>query len=221
MPHDHPRDHDAHMPVESAADGGEYRLVEQAMRTLLIEKGVLTADDIRRQIEMMEQRSPAFGAKLVARAWTDAGFRARLLDDAGAAARDLGLDPDGMPLVQVLENTADVHHVVVCTLCSCYPRAILGAPPDWYKSRDYRARVVREPRAVLREFGTDLADGVTLRVVDSTADLRYLVLPLRPAGTGDWAEDDLAAIVTRDCMIGVAVPDPGDRRPGAGRAAMP
>jgi len=202
----HAHEHDDHAAIEEVADGGDYRLVERALRELLIEKGVFSADDVRRQIEVMEQRSPAFGAALVARAWTDPAFKARLMADAGEAVREMGLDPDGMPLVQVLENSDAVHHVVVCTLCSCYPRMILGAPPDWYKSRDYRARVVRDPRGVLREFGTELPAGIDLRVVDSTADLRYLVLPQRPVGTEEWREAEMAAIVTRDCMIGVAVP---------------
>jgi nitrile hydratase len=141
---------------------------------------------------------------MVARAWTDPAYKARLLADAKPAATELGINVAVAPELVVLENTADVHHVVVCTLCSCYPKAILGIPPAWYKSRAYRSRVVREPRAVLREFGTEIPDHVDVRVVDSTADMRYLILPARPAGTEGWDEARLAALVSRDSMIGVA-----------------
>ncbi len=173
------------------------------MRELLIEKGILTADRIRRQVEDMDARTPARGAAVVARAWSDDGFRQRLLADGNAAIEELGLDRGPYKLV-VLENTPSEHNVVVCTLCSCYPRWLLGLPPDWYKSRAYRSRVVSEPRAVLREFGLALPDHVTVRVHDSTADMRYLVVPRRPAGTEGWSEDRLAGLVTRDAMIGVA-----------------
>ncbi|MFQ5784992.1 MAG: nitrile hydratase subunit alpha [Alphaproteobacteria bacterium] len=180
-----------------------YHFLGLALRELLIEKGVFTPEEERRAIEAMEARSPAMGARIVARAWVDPAYRAWLLADGRAAAEDLGAEVTAPQLV-VVENTAEVHNVVVCTLCSCYPRSVLGLPPAWYKSLDYRARVVREPRAVLAEFGTRLADGVEVRVHDSTADMRYLVLPLRPAGTAGWSEDALAALVTRDSMIGVA-----------------
>ena len=151
-------------------------------------------------------RSPSDGARLVARAWVDPEFRQRLLADARAAAFELDLDPGPSPVVVALENTEAVHHMVVCTLCSCYPKALLGPPPDWYKDFPYRSRAVSEPRAVLEEFGVQLEDGVEVRVVDSTADIRYLVIPRRPAGTEALQEEELAALVTRDSMIGVAQP---------------
>jgi nitrile hydratase len=212
MPHDHDHDHEDHHdhdhaphPVRRDHDDTltHYRVMEIAVRELLIEKGILTADRIRRQVEDMDARTPARGAAVVARAWSDDGFRQRLLADGNAAIEELGLDRGPYKLV-VLENTPSVHNVVVCTLCSCYPRWLLGLPPDWYKSRAYRSRVVSEPRAVLREFGLALPDHVTVRVHDSTADMRYLVVPRRPAGTEGWSEDRLAGLVTRDAMIGVA-----------------
>ena len=175
------------------------------MRELLVEKGILTADELRRQVEHMDSRTPALGARVVARAWTDPAFKARLLADGNAALTEIGLERGAYRLA-VVENTPAVHNVIVCTLCSCYPRWLLGLPPDWYKSREYRSRVVREPRAVLAEFGLALAQDVLVRVHDSTADLRYLVLPLRPAGTEGRSEAELAALVTRDTMVGVAVP---------------
>jgi nitrile hydratase len=156
-------------------------------------------------IELIDSWTPARGARLVARAWTDPAFKARLLADAPAAARELGVEPGQTQLV-VVENTPERHNLIVCTLCSCYPKSILGIPPDWYKSREYRSRAVREPRAVLAEFGTELPAEVAVHVHDSTADLRYLVLPMRPAGTEDLDEETLAALVTRDSMIGVVVP---------------
>jgi len=198
-------DGDPHAAIESGDDLYPYAVLTQAVRDLLIEKGIFTADDVRAAIEAMDARSPAAGARIVARAWTDPAYKARLIADGSTAARELGIDVGPTNLV-VVENTADVHNLVVCTLCSCYPRWVLGLPPDWYKSRSYRSRAVREPRAVLAEFGTPIADDVTVRVHDSTADMRYLVLPARPAGTEDWSEDQFAAIVTRDCMIGVTVP---------------
>lgn len=182
-----------------------YQVMEIAVRELLIEKGVLSAETVRREVEKMDARSPGLGARVVARAWTDPDFRARLLELGNDALVELGLERGPYKLV-VVENTAQVHNLVVCTLCSCYPRWLLGRPPDWYKSRNYRSRAVREPRAVLREFGLELRDEVTVRVHDSTADMRYLVLPQRPAGTEGWNEEQLAGIVSRDCMIGVAVP---------------
>jgi len=178
--------------------------MEIALRELLIEKGVITAREVQDKIEEWDGKVPENGAKVVARAWTDPAFKQRLLADGNAAVQELGFEFPGLKLV-VLENTPDVHHVVVCTLCSCYPRALLGIPPLWYKSREYRSRTVREPRAVLREFGTELADSVEVRVVDSTADCRFLVLPRRPAGTESWNEERLAKLVTRDSMIGTAL----------------
>jgi nitrile hydratase len=203
--HDHPHPHPTRPDVDDALS--YYQVMEIAVRELLVEKGVLSADDVRRQVENMDSRTPARGAAVVARAWSDAAFKARLLGEGNAALEDIGLERGPYKLV-VVENTPAVHNVVVCTLCSCYPRWLLGLPPDWYKSRSYRSRTVREPRAVLREFGLELSDDVTVRVHDSTADMRYLVLPARPSGTDGWSEERLASIVTRDCMIGVALPKP-------------
>lgn len=202
MPHDHlsPSGH----PYRPDQDGplSYWQAMEIAIRELLVEKGVLTPAQIQAQIDAMDARSPAQGAAFVARYWTDPDFADRARADASAAAREMGYDIGPMHLI-ALENTARLHNVVVCTLCSCYPRNLLGLPPDWYKSRAYRARTVREPRAVLAEFGTVLPDGVELRVHDSTADMRYIVVPERPAGTEGWDEAALAALVTRDSMIGV------------------
>jgi nitrile hydratase len=196
-PHAHGADHD---------DTPTYwRALEAAVRELLIAKGILTADEVRRQVEDMDARTPLQGARMVAHAWCDPDYRALLIADGNAACAALGIDRGPFRLV-VVENTATVHNVIVCTLCSCYPRWLLGLPPAWYKSREYRARVVREPRTVLREFGTELPAGVELRVHDSTADMRYLVLPRRPDGTAGWPEEELAALVGRDAMIGVTVP---------------
>ena len=180
-----------------------HRALAAAVEALLVEKGVLTAEEMARQVAAMDARTPARGARMVARAWTDPGYAARLRADAAAAAEELDVPTDGTPLVAV-ENAPDTHNLVVCTLCSCYPRAILGLPPDWYKTPEYRRRAVREPRAVLREFGLDLPAGVAVRVHDSTADMRYLVVPERPAGTAGWTADRLARLVTRDSMIGVS-----------------
>jgi nitrile hydratase len=186
---------------------GYYRRMQAAVEELLILKGVFTAADVDRQVQAMESRSYERGAKMVARAWVDPAYKARMLADGSAAAEALGLEVGPLRLI-VVENTPEVHNVIVCTLCSCYPRMLLGIPPEWYKSRAYRSRVVREPRAVLAEFGTQLAAGVRIRVHDSTADMRYMVLPLRPAGTDGWSEERLAALVTRDALIGVAqLPD--------------
>jgi nitrile hydratase alpha subunit len=200
--HDHP-----HASLPEAVDKlTYYQLMEVAVRELLIDKGVLTADEVRRQIEEMDGRNAGLGARMVARAWLDPAYKQRMLTNGNAAAEEVGLEHGAYKLV-VVENTPQVHNVIVCTLCSCYPRWLLGLPPDWYKSGNYRSRVVREPRAVLREFGLDLPDHVTVRVHDSNADMRYLVLPSRPSGTEGWSEERLAALATRDSMIGVAVPD--------------
>jgi nitrile hydratase len=182
-----------------------FQLMEVSLRELLIEKGILTAEQIDTEVEDMRRRTPDRGAKVVARAWLDAAFKARLLQNGTKACEELGLDIPALKLV-VVENTPSVHNAIVCTLCSCYPRVLLGIPPDWYKSRNYRSRMVREPRAVLAEFGLLIPQRVQIRVHDSTADMRYLVLPMRPAGTQGWSEERLAALVNRDCMIGVAVP---------------
>jgi nitrile hydratase len=182
-----------------------FQLMEVSLRELLVEKGLLTNEQIDAEVENMRSRTPARGAKVVARAWTDAGFKQRLLENGTKACEELGLDVPALKLVAV-ENTPQVHNAIVCTLCSCYPRMLLGIPPDWYKSRNYRSRMVREPRAVLAEFGLSLSEKIQIRVHDSTADMRYLVLPMRPAGTEGWSEERLAGLVNRDSMIGVAVP---------------
>lgn len=206
--HDHDHDHDdAHAPIEDHDTVGEFQLLEQAMRELLIETGVLTAAEIQRQIEWQESRSPAIGSAIVAKAWTDPAFKAALLEEPRAAlATWMGIEIGPAPELRVLENTERVHNVVVCTLCSCYPRMLLGVPPAWYKNREYRARVVREPRVVLDEFGVQLPDDVEVRVSDSTADLRFLVIPHRPPQTAGLDEQALAAWVGRDAMIGTGVP---------------
>ena len=182
-----------------------YQLMETSLRELLVEKGVLTDEQVNAEVAAMRARQPERGARVVARAWLDASYKKRLLANATAACEELGLEIPGLHLVAV-ENTPQVHNAIVCTLCSCYPRVLLGIPPDWYKSRNYRSRMVREPRAVLAEFGLRIADTVQIRVHDSTADMRYIVLPMRPQGTEGWDEERLAGIVTRDSMIGVAVP---------------
>ena len=210
MPHDH-HDHDTLSP-----SGHPYRkdddtalsywqVMEIAVRELLIEKGHITAVQVHDQINTMDARSPANGAKVVARAWSNPEFKSALLADAAQASRDMGFDIGPMHLIAV-ENTASVHNVVVCTLCSCYPRNLLGLPPDWYKSRSYRSRTVIEPRKVLSEFGVDVASDVQVRVHDSTADMRYLVLPKQPEQAMSLSEDELAQWVTRDSMIGVGLP---------------
>jgi nitrile hydratase subunit alpha len=201
--HDHEHDH-PHEPI--AGDEGQTAARARALEELLVRKGVVQREDVRRNVDWLVSRTPADGARLVARAWVDPHFKKRLLEDARAAALDLGLDPGPSPVVVAVENTGQVHHMVVCTLCSCYPRALLGPPPAWYKSLPYRSRAVSDPRGVLREFGLELRDGVELRVLDSTADIRYLVIPRRPEGTEDLGEEELAALVTRDSMIGVAEP---------------
>ena len=189
---------------EHAVASTYYQFLEISVRELLIEKGVLSVEDIRNAVEEMDSRGPELGAQVVARAWVDPQFKQSLLQDAPAAVKALGIDIGPLQLL-VVENTTEVHNLIVCTLCSCYPRTLLGLPPDWYKSREYRSRAVREPRAVLQEFGTEIPDEVEVRVHDSTADLRYLVLPQRPAGTGHLSEDELGALVKRDSMIGVTV----------------
>ena len=201
---DHGHDH-AHDPIGSDGEPPVAARV-RALEDLLVEKGILTHEEVRARIDRLVSRTPAHGARLVARAWVDPAFKQRALDDARLAALELDLDPGESPQVVALENTEDVHHMVVCTLCSCYPKALLGPPPDWYKSLPYRSRAVSDPRGVLEEFGVHLAEQVEVRVVDSTADVRYVVIPQRPAGTEHLDEAALATIVTRDSMIGVARP---------------
>jgi Nitrile hydratase, alpha chain len=178
----------------------------EALIAALKARGVVTEEELAECQASTERASPETGARMVARAWLDPAWRAALLQDGAAAAEAMGVSMAGAPPLGVLENTATRHHLVVCTLCSCYPRAVLGYPPHWYKSFAYRARAVREPRAVLAEWGTVLPPGTEIRVVDSTADYRWMVLPLRPAGTEGWTEDRLAGIVTRDALVGVALP---------------
>ena len=182
-----------------------FQLMEVSLRELLVQKGVVTDDAIAAATATMRARGPERGAAMVAHAWLDPAYKARMLANGTAAAEELGFEVPGLRLI-VVENAPDTHNVIVCTLCSCYPRMLLGIPPDWYKSRNYRSRAVSEPRAVLSEFGLHIDEQTKIRVHDSTADMRYLVLPMRPAGTDGWSEERLASIVTRDCMIGVAVP---------------
>ena len=198
--HDHP-----HAPITSG-DEPPAAVRARVLEELLVDKGVIGREDVRQRIDWLVSRSPADGARLIARAWVDPEFKVRLLADARAEALELGLDPGPSPVVVAVENTEVVHHMVVCTLCSCYPRGLLGPPPDWYKSLPYRSRAVSDPRGVLAEFGVELDDDVELRVLDSTADIRYLVIPRRPAGSEWMSEEELASLVTRDSMIGVAQP---------------
>ena len=185
-----------------------HQVMQMAVVSLLVEKGVFSADDMRAQIERMDALTPARGARLVARAWVDDGFRQRLLADSKAAAAERGIDLGPIPIL-VMENTPGTHNLVVCTLCSCYPRFLLGIPPDWYKSRSYRSRAVREPRRVLAEFGTEIDADRRIRVHDSTADMRYMILPMRPPGTEGMSEEALAGLATRDSLIGVTEPRMG------------
>jgi nitrile hydratase len=198
--HDHP-----HAPITNGSEPGAATRV-RALEELLVEKGVVSREDVRRGIDWLVSRSPVDGARIVAHAWVDPHYKGRLLADARSAALELGLDPGPSPVLVAVENTADVHNMVVCTLCSCYPRGLLGPPPDWYKSLPYRSRAVSDPRGVLDEFGVELPEDVEVRIFDSTADIRYLVIPRRPAGTESLDEHELAALVTRDSMIGVALP---------------
>jgi len=195
--HDHSRTFQADHP-EPTTDAARIGL---ALRELLIEAGHYTADEEQVVIEAMQGASPENGAKVVARAWTDPAYKERLIENGGEALREAGFDIAPYEFT-VMENTENIHNVIVCTLCSCYPRSLLGMSPAWYKSLSYRSRVVREPRKVLAEFGINLNDDVDVRVHDSTAELRYMVLPQRPAGTDDWSEEKLAALVTRDSLIG-------------------
>lgn len=196
--HDHP-----HAEISEAGQRGYFDVLEAALEELLTERRLIAPGEIRRQIDVLDSRTPALGARIIARAWTDPAFRARLLADGRGACEEFGITfYDDTGLV-VLENTPTVHNLVVCTLCSCYPRPVLGLPPEWYKLKPYRARAVIEPRALLAEFGTVIPGHVEIRVADSTSALRFLVLPLRPEGTDDCTEDELAALVTRDAMIGV------------------
>jgi len=182
-----------------------FQLMEVSLRELLVEKGILSEEEIAQEVETMRQRGYQRGSRVVARAWLDESFKKKLLANGTQACEELGLEIPALKLV-VVENTAEVHNAIVCTLCSCYPRVLLGIPPEWYKSRNYRSRMVREPRAVLKEFGLNVPEKIQVRIHDSSADMRYMVLPMRPAGTEGWSEERLAALVNRDCLLGVAVP---------------
>jgi nitrile hydratase len=212
--HDHSHDHHdhGHPHAPPAPDDADHYdryevLLQTAIRELLDEKSIITADELHRQIDHQDSLTPAIGSKIVAKAWVDPVFKANLIAEPLKTINEsFGLDISTPLDLVVLENTPSVHNVVVCTLCSCYPRMLLGIPPAWYKSVDYRSRVVVEPRKVLAEFGTHLSDDVEVRVSDSTADLRFLVLPYQPAGTEHMSEEALAELVTRDSMIGTALP---------------
>lgn len=208
--HDHEHHHGhAHAPHPAREDDDVALTPAEAkflaVKSLLIEKGVLTADEIRKRQELNERATPHQGARMVAKAWVDPVFKARMLEDGKAAAIELGIEVTEAELM-VIENTPDCHNLIVCTLCSCYPRSLLGEPPAWYVSKAYRSRAVREPRKVLREFGLHFPDSIEVRVHDSNADLRYIVLPMRPAGTEGLSEAELAALVSRDCLVGTALP---------------
>jgi nitrile hydratase alpha subunit len=197
--------HDHHHPSEEEGRASEHEVLSRAMQELLEEKGLLSAEEVRRRMELFDEEFPQRGARVIAHAWANPQFRKRLLKDGKAACAEWGLDLEADRLI-ALENTSDIHNVIVCTLCSCYPRALLGMPPTWYKSDNYRRRVVREPRAVLKEFGTLIPDSVSIRVHDSNADMRYVVVPMRPKQTEGWSEERLASILTRDTLVGVALP---------------
>lgn len=204
--HDHDHEEAAQRPTQEDAGVSYYEKRAKAIEQILVEKGVVTPEEVRRQIEYMDERNaegPGQAARIIARAWTDPAYKELLLTDARTALAQMGVDYGEMNVLVVVENTDRVHNMVVCTLCSCYPRALLGLPPDWYKSFEYRSRTVADPRGVLREFGTEVPDDVEVRVHDSSADIRYLVIPERPAGTEGWSREQLAELVTRDSMIGV------------------
>ncbi|MCE2527212.1 MAG: nitrile hydratase subunit alpha [Actinomycetia bacterium] len=209
--HHHPHtnhgehDHHDHPGLEDDIQLGKRARRVLAMEELLVEKEVILHDDVPRLLNFMAAMSPVDGARVVARAWTDPAFKGQLLDDSRVALAELGYPLVSGAKLAVVENTEKVHHLVVCTLCSCYPRSLLGPPPDWYKSFAYRSRAVVDPRGVMKEFGLQVGEEVEVRVVDSAADLRYMVLPLRPEGTKGLNEEELAALVTRDSLVGVGV----------------
>jgi len=205
MSSDHTHPHDEHAPITQDEAPGYFEILEISIRELMIEKGLIGANEVRNQIELLDTRSPVLGSKLVAKAWVDPEFKKRLLNNGVTAALEMGITMYDDTDFTVLENTERTHHLVVCTLCSCYPRPVLGLPPDWYKSKQYRSRAVIEPRKVLAEFGTVIPNDVEICVNDSTANLRYLVLPLRPKGTENYSQEQLENLVTRDAMIGVKV----------------
>lgn len=201
---DHAHPHPFQPDIEDAPLSYHMALTE-AVASLLVDKAILSPAELRATVEDIDSRSPVDGARMVARAWVDPAFKRRMLENVNDAASELGIDAGAIP-IRAVENTAQVHNLIVCTLCSCYPRLLIGLPPDWYKARAYRSRAVREPRAVLSEFGLDLPAPVRVDVHDSTADLRYMVLPMRPDGSEALSEQELIGLVTRDCMIGTAVP---------------
>ena len=209
MSHDHDHDHnDAHtLPTQEDNDltltPGEAKFI--ALREMLIEKGIITGEEVRKRLEFNDSATPHQGARMVARAWVDPEYKIRMLADGKKAAIELGIDVVEAEIM-VIENTVNIHNLVVCTLCSCYPRSLLGEPPAWYVSKAYRSRAVREPRAVMQEFGLKFPRDVEVRVHDSNADLRYLILPMRPAGTQQLTENELANLVSRDCLVGMALP---------------
>lgn len=223
MAHDHDHGHDhghddggGHAPKQAPdTPVSEYEVLERALRGLLIDKGVLTAEELHAQIDLMDSKGVALGAKVVAKAWTDKKFKERLIADTRGTLAGMGIDIGTVAEFKVVENTPELHNVIVCTLCSCYPKGLLGVPPAWYKSSAYRSRTVVDPRGVLKEFGVEMPDSVEVRVHDSTADLRYIVLPMRPKGTEGWPEGDLAGLVTRDCMVGTGLPQPSKKREAA------
>lgn len=209
MSHDHDHDHnDEHThPTQEDNDltltPGEAKFI--ALREMLIEKGIITGEEVRKRLEFNDSATPHQGARMVARAWVDPEYKIRMLADGKKAAIELGIDVVEAEIM-VIENTVNIHNLVVCTLCSCYPRSLLGEPPAWYVSKAYRSRAVREPRAVMQEFGLTFPRNVEVRVHDSNADLRYLILPMRPAGTQQLTENELANLVSRDCLVGMALP---------------
>jgi thiocyanate hydrolase subunit gamma len=219
--------HDGHTAFPVASKASEFEILELAVRELAIEKGIFSAEDHRRFAEWADGVGPHGGSKLVAKAWLDSGFKQRLLSNGTEACKEVGIDwlqptgtgtPSDYTYFYVLENTPQVHNVIVCTLCSCYPRPVLGMSPDWYRTPSYRRRMVRRPREVLAEFGLHISPDVEVRVHDSNQKSRFMVMPMRPAGTDGWSEEQLAEIVTRDTMIGVALPDPNVK---AGKGGMP
>jgi nitrile hydratase subunit alpha len=204
--HDH-HDHDqTFQPDHDTGPATPYEVLELALRELLIEKGVLTNAEISAHIDAMATRNAHLGARVTARAWSDPQFKQHFMDDTRGALASMDINIGDVADYRVVENTPSVHNVVVCTLCSCYPKMLLGYPPAWYKSVTYRSRTVREPRSVLAEFGVDIPDDVEVRVHDSTAELRYIVLPMQPEESEGWSEEKLATIVSRDSLIGTAIP---------------
>jgi nitrile hydratase subunit alpha len=201
--HDHDHDHDQTSDHDAGPSPIEVRVA--ALEAALVEQGLISSDTVEAIVQAFENEiGPHLGAQVVAKAWIDPDYRERLLEEGTAAVAELGIGGAQGAVIRVVENTDDAHNVVVCTLCSCYPWPLLGLPPSWYKSEAYRSRVVREPRAVLAEFGLELPDEVRVQVWDSTSEVRYLVLPQRPSGTEGWTEDQLAGLVDRDAMVGVA-----------------